>query len=94
MRYDDTIIPKRSPEKEAREFNKLFPKGTRVRYWTLKREGRGKVSRTRSEAQVLSGHTAVVWVEGEGYCVALSHIEPLPEGASAVWERLQGRSNA
>ncbi|WP_199546656.1 hypothetical protein [Streptomyces sp. N35] len=30
---------------------------------------------TRSKAQVLGGHTAVVWVHGHGACIALSHVD-------------------
>ncbi len=29
-----------------------------------------------TEAQVLGGHTAVVWLAGVSGCVALSHCEP------------------
>jgi hypothetical protein len=78
MGVPPSIVPKRSPEKKAREFNRLFPVGTRVRYWKGAREGRGKESVTRSEASVLSGHTAVVWLEGVSGAIALSHVEPLP----------------
>lgn len=72
-----------SPEKLAALFNKSFPVGTHVRYWTFDRHGLGKVSTTRSVASVLSGHTAVVWVEGEAGCIALSHVEPFIGGATA-----------
>ncbi|MFE4420365.1 hypothetical protein [Streptomyces sp. NPDC056817] len=34
------------------------------------------VTRTRSRAQVLGGHTAVVWVDGHGACIALTHVDP------------------
>jgi hypothetical protein len=67
-----------SPAALAHKWNQRFPIGTRVRYWTGIREDPGKISTTRTEAQVLSGHTAVVWVEHEPGCVALSHVEPLP----------------
>lgn len=60
----------------AAKWNKTFPVGTRVRYWTGVREGVGKVSTTKTEADLLGGHTAVVWIEGESGCVALSHVEP------------------
>jgi hypothetical protein len=66
-----------SPNKLAAKFNERFPVGTRVRYWTGSRDGIGKVSHTRTEAQVIGGHTAVVWLEDQTGCVALSHIEPL-----------------
>lgn len=56
-------------------WNERHSVGTPVRYWTFIREGDGKLSKTRSEAQLLSGHTAVVWVDGEPGCIALSHVE-------------------
>jgi hypothetical protein len=30
---------------------------------------------TRSRAEVLGGHTAVVWVAGHSACIALTHID-------------------
>lgn len=33
------------------------------------------VTSTRSKAQVLGGHTAVVWVHGHSACITLSHID-------------------
>lgn len=70
-----------SQAKLAAKFNERFPVGTRVRYWTMDREGVGKESATRSLAEVLSGHTAVVWLEGVSGCVSLSHIEPMAVSA-------------
>ena len=64
-------------ERAVARFNLLYPVGVRVRYWTGVREGYGVESATRSEAQMLGGHTAVVWVEGHGACIALSHVEPM-----------------
>lgn len=64
-----------SPGREVEGFNAAYPVGTPVRYWKGVREGDGLTSRTRSEAQVLGGHTAVVWVENEASCIALSHIQ-------------------
>ena len=75
-----------SPEKAAAKWNQRFPVGTRVHYWSVLPDARGrggkaKYTVTRSEAYVLSGHTAVVFVEGVSGCVALSHLDPLPGGA-------------
>jgi hypothetical protein len=58
-------------------WNARHPVGTRVRYWTGLREGEGVESATRSRASVLGGHTAVVWVEGEAACNALTHVEAI-----------------
>lgn len=67
----------------ADHFNENVPVGTPVRYWTGDRHGYGKASRTRSVAEVLGGHTAVVWVEGEASCIALSHIQVVAEAVDA-----------
>lgn len=56
-------------------WNTAVPIGTPVRYWTGWREGDGKTGRTRTAAELLGGHTAVVWVEGEASCIGLSHVE-------------------
>lgn len=60
---------------EIDRFNKKCPVGGKVRYWTGLREGEGVESTTRSEAQAIGNHTAVVWVEGHSACITLSHIE-------------------
>lgn len=72
----------RNQVKRAREqahdvdrFNAKWPVGTKVRYWTGLHEGPGKEGVTRSRAELLSGHTAVVWIEGASGCVALTHVE-------------------
>ena len=70
-----TTRPKQ--KKLVETWNAAHPIGTPVRYWTGVREGDGKTSKTRSEAQLLSGHTAVVWMEAESGCVCLSHVEAL-----------------
>lgn len=61
----------------ARAFNDAHPIGTPVRYWKGVREGAGKVSTTRTVAQLLGGHTAVVWLNGVSGCIALTHIQPV-----------------
>lgn len=58
-------------------FNIYHPVGTPVRYWTGALEGEGVESKTTTPAQLLGGHTAVVWVEGHAACVALSHVLPI-----------------
>lgn len=37
------------------------------------------VTRTRSKASILGGHTDVVWVDGHSACIALSHVDPVSE---------------
>ena len=57
-------------------FNAKYPVGTRV---MLKKdfEPTPVETRTRSEAQVLSGHTSVIWLEGVTGCYALDCVKPL-----------------
>ena len=60
-------------------FNVRYPVGTLVRYW----KGAGGehnssgVTRTVTRASVLSGHTPVVWVEGETGCISLTQVAPI-----------------
>lgn len=69
-----------TPCREKREpvdrWNRHHPIGAAVRYWTGERDGDGKTSVTRTVAELLGGHTPVVWVEGEASCIALTHVEP------------------
>lgn len=66
---------KHQEQRLVEAWNDKHPVGTRVLYWMGRREGTGYESRTSTRAQLLSGHTAVVWVEGHSACIALSHIE-------------------
>lgn len=72
-----TIKATAADKQAVTQFNSLHPIGTPVRYWTGIREGDGKTSFTRTQAHLLSGHTPVVWVNGEASCIALTHVEPI-----------------
>jgi hypothetical protein len=63
----------------AEQWNERHPVGTSVRYWKGPRgaDEPSSVAKTRSVAQMLGGHTPVVWVDGEAACVALTHVEPV-----------------
>ena len=66
---------------ECDAWNQKHPIGTAVKYYRLinpRAELKG-VYTTRSEAQILGGHTAVIWLDGVSGCVALEAIE-LHEG--------------
>ncbi|MER7151213.1 hypothetical protein [Streptomyces lydicus] len=72
--------------KSAASFNELHPIGTPVSAYPgarpeLDPSARRLDTRTRSAASVL-GHTAVVWVEGHGACIALTHIDVIEGGVS------------
>lgn len=71
----------------AETFNARFPVGTLVFAYPACRpedcpSDRRLVTRTRSEASVLGGHTDVVWVEDYSSCIALTHVDPVSED---VW---------
>ena len=56
-------------------FNARYPVGQRV---TLRGDAGGGVSTvTRSPAQVLSGHSAVIWLEGVSGCYLLDRVTPV-----------------
>ncbi|MFD4596808.1 hypothetical protein ACFWPQ_02120 [Streptomyces sp. NPDC058464] len=68
----------------AAEFNARFDIGIPVfAYPGARREdipsARRLVTRTRSEATRLGGHTDVVWVDGHSGCIALTHIDVVTE---------------
>lgn len=65
------------PEKVER-FNENHPVGSLVYYWPGARKGPGRLSKTRTEAQLLGGHTAVVWVDDYIGCMPLSSVEVIP----------------
>lgn len=72
----------------ANSFNAAYPVGTPVFAYPGARpedipSARRLVTRTRSRASVLGGHTDVVWVDGHSACIALSHVDVVPE---AEWE--------
>jgi hypothetical protein len=56
-------------------FNRRYPIGTDV----LLRKDDGSLleTKTRSRAEVLSGHSAVIWVEGVSGCYLLSRVTPI-----------------
>ncbi|MFE0353651.1 hypothetical protein ACFW2I_09165 [Streptomyces nigra] len=68
----------------AETFNSRYPVGTPVFAYPGARpedfpNDRRLVTRTRSKASVLGGHTDVVWVDGHSACIALSHVDVVSE---------------
>ena len=69
----------------AAEFNVAYRIGTPVLAYPGARpedipSATRLVTRTRSLAQVLGGHTDVVWVDGHDSCIALDHVDVIGEG--------------
>lgn len=59
-------------ESECRRWNEQNPVGTTVEYHPVMGKPEHRLRKTRGPAYVLSGHTAVVFLEGESGCVALA----------------------
>lgn len=79
-----TTVPAPAPEGRrpltAAEFNARYPVGTPVVAYPGARpedfpDDPRIVTRTRSKATVLGGHTDVVWVDGHSACIALTHVD-------------------
>lgn len=51
-----------NPEKQVAAFNTTFPVGSPV--WVRKDDGRQEATKTRSEAWVMGGHSAMVMLDG------------------------------
>ncbi len=67
-------------QRECDKWNERYPVGQAV---TVRRDG-GDIMTTkmRSEAQLLSGHSAVIWLEGISGCYLLSRVTALKEEAA------------
>jgi hypothetical protein len=60
-------------------FNQLYPVGTAVDL--LKDNGDTLRTTTRSLAEVLEGHSAVIWLRGVTGCYLLERVTPVPVAA-------------
>lgn len=62
-------------EKQCADFNARYPVGQRV---SIRKDGGdGFVTTTLSKAEVLSGHSAVIWLADVRGCYLLDRITPL-----------------
>lgn len=74
--------PKSASELQAQvdDFNARYPVGQRV---TLRNDrGEGVTTVTRAAAEVLSGHSAVIWLDGISGCYLLDRITPMTGDAA------------
>jgi hypothetical protein len=63
--------------RRVEKWNRDVPIGAVVTYRSVKAARSVVITTTRTAAEVLSGHTPVVWLTGVSGCVALDHTEPL-----------------
>jgi hypothetical protein len=63
--------------RQCADWNARWPIGTEVRYHPVQGEAHFSRHLTTSEAYVLSGHTAVIFLDSHSGCVSLDHCVPL-----------------
>jgi hypothetical protein len=80
MTYKKPNVKKMQAECDA--FNAACPVGGKVRV-KLDFVDEPFETTTRSEAQILSGHSAVVWMENVSGCYLLDRVTPLSQMAAA-----------
>lgn len=68
-------------QKQCDTWNAANPEGTTVSYEEIRGQGETFRGKSICEAQVLSGHSAVIWLEGKRGCVMLSHCTAVPAPA-------------
>lgn len=71
-------------QKQCDKWNAANEVGTTVVYEETRGEGETFRGKSKSEAQVLGGHSAVIWLEGKSGCVALDHCIALAAEAVPV----------
>lgn len=62
-------------QKQCDIWNRACPIGTEVQFHPVINAPAYRLRKTRSQAEILSGHTAVIWLEGESGCVALDAVD-------------------
>lgn len=74
-----SVAPRRvNPQTAVDAFNAKYPVGTEV---AVKRDGgESQITKTRSRAEVLSGHSAVIWLDGISGCYLLDRVSPIIAG--------------
>lgn len=60
-------------EFQCEAWNKQHRIGTLIAYEDIRGGGESHRGKSTTEAQVLGGHSAVIWLEGKSGCVNLDH---------------------
>lgn len=71
-------------EAQAENWNAKHEVGAVMSYETIIGEGETHRGATRSEAQVMGGHSVVVWLEGKRGYVLVEHCTPVAPEAEEV----------
>ena len=75
-------MKRRKRDLEVELWNLKYPVGTPVH--VRMDSGEKRETKTRSKAEILSGHTAVIWLEGITGCYCLDRVKPLVRRAKAA----------
>ena len=74
MNYRRMKTEKQLPEDQCAKWNAENPNlGITVTYFPVKGRMQWEIRKTSSKAYTLSGHTAVIHLEGKAGCVAIDH---------------------
>lgn len=72
----------KAQQRKVDDWNARYPVGQAV---TVRRDnGESVTTTTRSEAELLSGHSAVVWLEGISGCYLLERVTPVTENEGII----------
>jgi hypothetical protein len=80
---------RQNPRREADLWNKRVPVGATVEYREVS-DAEPQMLTTRTSAEVLSGHTSVVWLNGKAGCVCTSHCRLAPINATTQDQQSKG----
>jgi hypothetical protein len=75
---EDVRRRRKSPVETADNWNRTVRVGDLVEYRGYP-EAKPQRFQTRTVAQVLMGHTAVVWLDGKAGCVTVEACKPVPQ---------------
>jgi len=83
-----------TPDIQAEAFNARVKPGEWIRYREIKGEGPGKLYKTRAQAYVMSGHSAVVHLHGKSGCVHVDHCDFVQDQEAAAQHAIQELAKA
>lgn len=69
-------LSKKELENAVAQWNKAVAVGDEIEYFSHP-DAQAQKFKTRTPAEILSGHTAVVWLHGKSGCVATSFCRPV-----------------
>jgi hypothetical protein len=68
-------------QKQCDNWNAKNPSGTTVSYESIVGRGESFRGKSNGEAEVMGGHSAVIWLLGKSGCVSLDHCTAVADEA-------------